>query len=84
MDPDKKQNKRRLYNKKWMSEKRRKIQSQREQSKLETDSESCQCSNVIHGANSSEDIRDAHNVPISNNHTTCVTMYHLTMITMVD
>lgn len=41
MDPDKKQNKRRLYNKKWMSEKRRKLklQAQQEHSELESHSD---------------------------------------------
>ena len=48
MDPDKKQNKRRIYNKKWMSEKRRKVQllAQRKLSEFETGFESLQCLNV--------------------------------------
>lgn len=63
MDPNKKQNKRRLYNKKWMSEKRRK---QREQSELDTDSDAHQCSSFVQDENPNENIDDTQNAPVLN------------------
>ena len=71
MDPDKKQNKRRIYNKKWMSEKRRKVQllTQRKQSKFETDFESFQCLNVSQDVNSLEDMNV--DVPICDDQSDC-------------
>lgn len=63
MDPNKKQNKRRLYNKKWMSEKRRK---QREQSELDTDSDTFQCSSFVQDENPNENIDDTQNAPVLN------------------
>lgn len=63
MDPNKKQNKRRLYNKKWMSEKRRK---QRQQSELDTDSDTFQCSSFVQDENPNENIDDTQNAPVLN------------------
>ena len=66
MDPAKKQNKRCIYNTKWMSEKRRKVHllAQRKQSEFETDFESLQCLNVSQDLSPSEDRLDALNVHV--------------------